>query len=159
MIKNIGALVLGLAAACGPAAAVEPWALYDDFSSTFLNPAKWPATGQERRRVVEGNIARLLQRDLGRTDIDSGRNGASFGNSLTRGTAVTQMRSYVRINAIEMSACSAPSVNTTPTRVRARTHGGLGAAADQAHQLVCFATDGRNGQQARTAGRACRDRT
>jgi hypothetical protein len=120
MTKNIGALVLGLAAACGPAAAVEPWALYDDFSSTFLDPAKWPATGQERRRLVEGNVARLMQRDLGRTDTDSGRNGASFGNSLTRGTAVKQMRSYVRINAIEMTACSAPSVNTTPTRVRAR---------------------------------------
>ena len=120
MIKNIGALVLGLAAACGPAAAVEPWALYDDFTSTYLDPGRWPATSQERRRTVEGNVARLMQRDLSRTDLDSGRTGYSFGNSIARGTAVKQMRSYVRVNAVDMAACSSPSANTTPARVRAR---------------------------------------
>lgn len=119
MIKNFGALVLGLVAACGPAAAVEPWVLYDDFSAS-LSPDKWPSKNHERFRSVEANVMRFAQGDWGDTNSSSGRVGNSWSNTLSRGTAVTQLRSFVRVNEVNLTGCAA---NPAPTRVRARLLG------------------------------------
>lgn len=117
MNKKIGALALALAAACGSAAAAEPYVVYDDFNTSFLDPSKWTANNQERRRNVESNVLRLTQRDWGGVSGASGRVGSSWGENLSRGTAVTQLRSYVKVNALGMTGCAA---NPQPTRVRAR---------------------------------------
>jgi hypothetical protein len=117
---RIGALALGMGLACGGASALEPWVTYDDFSATLLDPNKWPDTNLERRRMHENGIMHLVQRDIGPNTSDSGRTGTSWGNSLTRGTPVKQLRASVRVNAVDLASCSTPSANTSVTRVRAR---------------------------------------
>lgn len=117
---RIGALALGLALSGGASHALEPWVLYDDFAAPLLDTGKWTDTALERRREQVAGQLRLVQRDTGLSTSDSSRNGASWGQTLTRGTPVRQLRAYVRVNAVSTTACTSPSTNTTPTLVRAR---------------------------------------
>lgn len=119
MKTTIGAVALGLALACGQAAALEPWVLYDDFSAS-LSLDKWPSKNHERYRRVEGNVIKLAQGDWGDGNSNSGSTGISWSNAIARGTAVTQLRSFVRVNELSLAGCGA---NVTQSRVRARVLG------------------------------------
>lgn len=119
MNTSIAAIALGLTLACGPVAAVEPWVLYDDFAVS-LSPEKWPSKNIERYRQVESNVIRLAQGDWGEMNSNSGTVGNSWSNAIARGTAVTQLRSFVRVNEVSLNGCAA---NLTPSRVRARVLG------------------------------------
>lgn len=118
-----GALALGAVLSCSTAQALEPWVLYDDFAAPLLDKGKWPDTALERRREQTGGLLRLVQRDTGLNTQDTGRNGASWSHSVSRGTPVRQLRAAVRVNAVSAIGCSSPSTNTTPTLVRARLLG------------------------------------
>jgi hypothetical protein len=121
-MKSICIVALLCAAGLGcltpqPAGAAKPWVLYDDFSSTFLNPDRWPDTNLERSRLAVGGGLALTARDWGGTVSDSGRQSFSWSDAITRSSSVTQFRALVKILAVENTGCAA---NSTPTRSRAR---------------------------------------
>ena len=117
-ILRLGALALGLWTAWGSAAALESYALYDNFSAATLDPVRWQDA--ERSRLVAGKTLRLTQRDWGLTASDAGSNWLSFSQAMTRSGPATQIRAQVRPMALDMTACAA---NANPTRVLARVHG------------------------------------
>jgi hypothetical protein len=120
-LPRLGAIALGISALCSSAFAVEPWVLYDDFSAA-LSPNKWPDLGLERNRTTAGGVLVMMQRDWGDTaNGDVGQRGNSWSEPLSRPTPVTLLRSYVRINEIDLTGCG----NTQSTRVRARVMGTL----------------------------------
>ncbi len=115
---RVGALALGVWAACGPAAALEGYVPYDKFGTTQLDPVRW--SDAERSRMLVAGTLRLVQRDWGPTTSDAGTTGNSWSDSLTRGGRVTQLRAAVRVGVIDMTGCIN---NATPTLVRARVMG------------------------------------
>ena len=118
-MKSICCVALLCAAGLTPqsAGAAEPWVLYDDFSSTFLNPDKWPDANLERSRLSVGGGLALTARDWGGTASDSGRQSYSWSDAVTRSGPVSQFRALVKILAVENTGCAA---NSSPTRSRAR---------------------------------------
>ena len=117
-LRQAGAIALGVWAACGAAAAAESFVLYDDFSSSKLNPARW-ADG-ERTRVVSNSALRLAQRDWGVTANDVGTQAVSWSDTIARSGPVTQVAAQVKVTDLEVTACAA---NASPTFVRARVLG------------------------------------
>lgn len=112
------ALALGVWAASGPAAAAEPYVMYDKFQGTALDPARW--LDSERSRTVGSNSLRMAQRDWGSTASDAGNSAFSWSESLSRGGPATQLRAMMRIDAIDMTACAA---NASPSWARGRIMG------------------------------------
>lgn len=112
------ALALAAWAACGPAAAAEPYVLYDNFQVAPLDPARW--TDFERSRTVTGTNLRLTARDWGSTSSDSGSTSINWGDNITRSGPVTQLRATLKVVEIDMTGCAA---NATPTYVRGRVIG------------------------------------
>ena len=113
--------ILALLCAAGlaglPAQAAEPWVLYDDFSSPFLDPVKWPDANLERSRLAVGGGLVMTERDWGGTGSDSGRLSFGWSDAITRSGPVTQFRALVKVLAVEATGCAA---NSSPTRSRAR---------------------------------------
>jgi len=102
---RVGALALGLWAAHGAATAAEPYVTYDDFNDSVLSPARW--FDAERTRVVVGKTMRLAQRDWGLTNSNSGTQGISWGDTISRSGKVTQLRATVRVTALDVTTCAA----------------------------------------------------
>lgn len=117
--RRFASLAIGTCLACAQAAfAAEPYAIYDDFATTTLDPARWAAVEYTRR--VEGNVMRLIQRDWGPTSSDSGSQTRYWNENVTRSGPMTQFRATLRVNALDMTACPA---NGTTSSVRARILG------------------------------------
>lgn len=115
---SLGALALGLWTACGPVSALESYVLYDNFTGSILDPARW--VDAERTRSVLGNTLRMAQRDWGLTTSDAGSNWTALTETLSRGGPVTQLRAQVRVTAVDQTACPP---NATNGRVLARVLG------------------------------------
>jgi hypothetical protein len=116
---RVASLALAACLACAPGAfAAEPYVIYDDFATATLDPARWSAVEYARR--VEGNAMRLIQRDWGLTNSDSGSQTRYWNELVTRSGPMTQFRATLRVNAMDMTACPA---NGTTSNVRARILG------------------------------------
>lgn len=115
---RLGALALGIGLIAHPALALESYVLYDNFSTTPLDGNRWSSV--ERTRAVEGSALRLMQRDGGLTTSDAGTQITSWGENVTRSGPVTQLRTNLRVNAVDVTGC-AP--NPAPTQARARLIG------------------------------------
>lgn len=112
---RLGVIALGIGFAAHPALALESYVLYDNFSTSPLDGNRWATV--ERVRTVEGSAMRLVQRDGGLTTSDAGTQAVSWGDNVTRPGPVTQLRTNLRINAVDATGC-AP--NPAPTQARAR---------------------------------------
>ena len=121
------ALALGVWAAVGPAAAAETYVLYDDFSASTLNPARWQDA--ERSRILTGTNLRMAARDWGSTVSDSLGTSITWSESLARVGGMTQLRALMKVTAIDMTGCVA---NATATSVRGRVIGSFFNAGNRA---------------------------
>lgn len=137
-------MVLLLSALSVPAQALEPFVLYDNFNSIFINVEKW--VGQESQttprvillenvRAIEWGRIRLLQRSYHTggsqtIPLDRADNQLRF----TAPERITAIKASVKVNAVRTIGCSNSS---EPTQARARLLGSF------------FNTDGPpfNGQQ------------
>lgn len=113
------------ATALAPAwAAVEGYTVVDGFGDTVINADIW--ADQERVRALvgttqTGTALRHVQRDVGGTSSNIGFNAFSWNSSLSRPSAVTQLRSIVRVTAMSVTGC--PANTGATSRVRARLLG------------------------------------
>lgn len=121
-MKNLiraSAVALSVWAAVGAAAAAEPYVVYEDFSASPLNPARWQEA--ERSRVVTGTNLRLAARDWGSTASDSGSAPAvNWNENLARVGGMTQLRALMKVTAIDVTGCGP---NPTASSVRGRVIG------------------------------------
>jgi hypothetical protein len=100
--------------------AAEPYALYDSFSASPINPELW--SEGERLRTVKAGALYLMQRSWGLDTADVGVTSANWSSSLTGAELITQMRMRVIVSAIQTNAC--PS-NPAVADARARMIGGF----------------------------------
>jgi hypothetical protein len=100
--------------------AMEPFKLYDKFSDSPLDPARW-AEG-ERARFIKGGGLHLMQRSWGTAAADVGVTSANWSSAFPNPAAITEMRARVTIKDIETNAC--PS-NPAVADARARLIGGF----------------------------------
>lgn len=109
---------LAVWAVAGPAAAAETYVLYDNFQSATLDPVRW--SDFERSRTIESGALRIIERDWGGTSSDSGSQTFNYADNVTRSGPITQWRTTVRVNKVDLTGCAA---NPAPTEVRARVSG------------------------------------
>jgi hypothetical protein len=98
------ALLLGTALG---AAAQETYTNYDQFTATRLGTQRWGSGQLEQQRTVEGNVLRMKQREVGLMLDNLNSLERLLRTDLRNPTEVTQMRSTVRLNAVETSLCAA----------------------------------------------------
>lgn len=110
------AMLVGCLAAALPAMAAEPYAVYDGFGVTTLDPTKWSTS--ERYRGIKAGMMNFVQRDWGLTTSDVGTTGFSWGDDLPAQGRVTQLRTRMIVNAIDMTGCAA---NALASSMKART--------------------------------------
>jgi len=108
--------ILAALLAAGSAHALEPFRVYDNFSSTPVNPALW--TGGERVLTTKGGALNLMQRSWGLATADSGLSFVNFNENVTDPAAVTALRAKITVNALEVNACpSSPAVGQSRARI------------------------------------------
>lgn len=98
------ALLLGTAL---NAAAQETYTNYDQFTATRLGTQRWASSQLEQQRTVEGNVLRMKQREVGQMLDNVNSLERILRTDLRNPAEVTQMRSTVRLNAVETSLCAA----------------------------------------------------
>lgn len=109
------ALGLGLSAAY----AQETYVTYDAFNSPQLDTSRWSG-GAERARFVDAGALLLGMREMGGKSGDSGRTGLSWGEDLTRPSAVGALRATFNASAASVTDCAG---NPQTSRMRARLIG------------------------------------
>ena len=130
MKTTIGCFIaLFLLAFGSPARALEPLALYDDFSSTFLDDVKWSGSESESvgvdilenvLQISKGSL-HLLNRVYGNTGSDAGESTGNTRLEFADGDKITAIKATVQVNNVEATGCSANP--TTNTRARTRLGG------------------------------------
>lgn len=116
MHVGLSAVILGSLLAARPAQALEPFALYDQFSTTPLSPTKWREA--ERARVIKAGMLNTVQRDWGLTSSNAGVVATSWNTEVARPGRITQFRTKILVNAYEVTGCAA---NSAVSEVRARS--------------------------------------
>lgn len=96
----------------------EPLAVYENFDSNQINPARWSTSTMERRIESSSGTLRLMQRDWAETDSNSGTVGRSHGLGLANGTRVSQLQATVRITDYEAVGCNESGGAATIARAR-----------------------------------------
>jgi len=103
--------------------ALEPFARYDDFSSTTIDPVQWSGFeaggGTEAIRGLDSALGelRMSHRAFGNTASNDGRTVSGLGVALLKNTAaITAVQAQVTALAAQVGQC--PD-NTTPTAGRA----------------------------------------
>lgn len=109
-----------LVVAANPVFALEPFALYDDFTGDQIDPAKWvqvgnPAPALEIVRRSGGNNLHLLSRTHGDTGSDVGRTQSSVRVGFINPNAVTAIKARAKVRDFEVSGCN---TNSASGRVR-----------------------------------------
>ena len=112
-----------------PAQAKEPFVLYDDFNSEFLDLAKW--SGTERRdsgitileyvRELHGGRLHMKGRAFGSMDPVQGTRAGDVNSVFGYMTQFKTLQVSVKVNDVEVTGC--PGFNLTPTSSRARLLG------------------------------------
>lgn len=106
--------------ACTSAQALEPFALYDNFSVEPLNPARW--SDPQRLRFIDNGALALGQHSTGLTTSDSGFTSVNFNENLTNPAAVIALKAKITVTELEVYACAA---NPALGQSRARIVGGF----------------------------------
>jgi hypothetical protein len=109
-----------------PANALEPFALYDDFTGDRIDPNKWIArdiTGGvlDAVRVVNHNRLHLRSRAYSNTTFTGGRNRGDVRLNLANANAITAMRAHLVVTGVDVVGCGEPT--GTVTRMRGRIGG------------------------------------
>src|SRR5215510_11783658 len=138
--------VLVLAGA--PVHALEPFALYDDFTATSLDPVKWLGLefigrGTEAGRLVSAGALHMTYRAFGNPSSNSGRTSSAFGLALARKTtAITALQARVKVSSASAADCAGNTSATTSSRAGLRgsffTSGSslTGGATNDVHALI-----------------------
>jgi hypothetical protein len=121
-------LACAAALVLAPAVHAQSLVLFDDFSSSSLNPSRWSGeegrsngtVRAEARRVISSGQLRIEAKGYGDYTGTSGiglaRNSVVFAKS----SAITAMRATVTMRSASMGTCSS---NTSPSVARARVFG------------------------------------
>lgn len=104
-----------------PVRALEPFVLYDDFSSNFIDGNKW--SGGEVRsgavvlleyvREIKENRLHMVDRTLGDPTSDKGISRGYNTLRFTKEGRITGMKATVQVNDVEAKGCQANPLPTT----------------------------------------------
>jgi len=111
-----------------PVGAMEPFVLYDDFQSKFIDPNKWFGAEIRGGAVVLLEFVREIQgKRLHMTNLTYGDTTSSKGSSrgyntlrFTHESRITAMKATVQVNDVEAKGCQA---NPTPSTASLRLVG------------------------------------
>lgn len=112
------------------AQAQNPWVLYDDFNSEFLDIDRWIATQRidlgvmilEYVRELHGGRFHMMSRAFGNTTAPyTGNRAGDISANFSLGNPFTSLKVSVKVNEAQVTGC--PDLNTTPTNSRARLVG------------------------------------
>jgi len=124
----LGGIIFLLVCLVGISAqAQNPWVLYDDFNSEFMDIEKW--TTSERRdggvmilesvRELHGGRLHMMGRAFGNTSIPySWTRAGDVNSSFGMGKVFQSLKVSVKVNDVEVTGC--PSSNTSFSSSRAR---------------------------------------
>ena len=123
-----GAVLFGVVALMGswgasPTWALEPFALYDDFETKPLDPAKWvgiqfgPHVLEAQRKPGKGQL-KIQNRAYGATDSDTGSERNIVGLHFADGASVTAIEAIVEVKNFEATGCSTPGAEATLATAR-----------------------------------------
>ena len=103
-IPRLTAILALAQLACASAQALEPFALYDNFSVEPLNPARW--SDPQRLRFIDNGALALGPHSTGLTTSDSGFTSVNFNENLSNPAAVTALKAKitVTVNGIKATA-------------------------------------------------------
>lgn len=128
---------------CLNAQAAEPYAAYDGFSTSPIDPDRW--IGFDRIRAVQQGGLRLAHRAQGDQYLNSGTRRTSNGVDMINPDTVTQMRATLRVTSMEAIGCD-PQVSTNgePADAQARLIGSffarqVGSPGNQTHDVIALA--------------------
>lgn len=96
----------------------EPLAVYENFDSDQINPARWSTSTTERRIESSSGTLRLMQRDWAETGSNSGTAGRSHGLGLANGIRVSQLQATIRVTEYEAVGCNESGGAATNVRAR-----------------------------------------
>jgi hypothetical protein len=112
-----------------PGYAAERLVPYDDFNATHLDPDKWfggefgvafPRASMEAIRQIQDNRLRLVYRNYGQTDSDSGRPRNELVLVFRNSAAVTAIQATVQVIDVAATGCAS---NPGPTEAWAMLGG------------------------------------
>jgi hypothetical protein len=123
----LAALVLG-----HPAASDAQLVLYDDFSSSLIDPTKWLGTvavggaanpTTESARVIKSGRLELRLNQYGLSTSDTGTSTGQYRISVPNPTPITTWQAAVTVLSADVEAC--PTNLSTTVRARAQVSGGF----------------------------------
>jgi hypothetical protein len=118
-MRSIPHLAAALAASlltCVPAHALEPFALYDNFTVEPLSIARW--NDPQRIRFIDKGALLLGQHNVGQATADSGSTVISYGESLSNPAAITALKAKITVTELEVYACAAnPALGQSRARI------------------------------------------
>jgi hypothetical protein len=127
VVSGILSVFLSILAGTPSALAIEPFALFDDFSGARIDQGKWSGVRRPdsfvldfAREVTGGNL-RLMSRTFADPSAVPGSTG-NPGRVRLQSTVsgVTQILASVRVNAVEINDCTVP---TAFSEIRGRVDG------------------------------------
>jgi hypothetical protein len=147
IILGSAAVVLFLLAGTPPVQALEPFVVLDDFSGDRIDEGKWSGVRRpdsfvlDFAREVTGGQLRLMSRTFADPSAPLGSTGSAGRVRLqsTISGPVTQILAVVRVNAVELNNCAAP---TAFSEIRGRvdgwffTTGGPGTPGDATNNVA-----------------------
>jgi hypothetical protein len=106
--------------------ALEPFALYDDFSSTFINEVKWSgadshSTGAdilESVRQIQRGVLHIVNTTYADMSSNTGDSSGTTILEFTDGDKITAIKATVQVNSIEATGCSGNTTHNTNARAR-----------------------------------------
>lgn len=118
-MRSIPPLAAALATsllACTSAQALEPFALYDNFSLEPLNVARW--SDPQRIRFIDNGALVLGQHNVGLATADSGSTFVNYNENLSNPQAVTALKAKITVTDLEVGACAAnPALGQSRARI------------------------------------------
>jgi len=112
------------------AQAHDPWVLYDNFNSEFMDIENWTTNQRidagvmilEYVRELHGGRLHMMGRAFGNTGAPySGVRAGDINASFSTGNVLRSLKVFVKVKDVEVTGC--PDLNTSPTSSRARLVG------------------------------------